>query len=127
MEIFVSRALAEIETTAPTIEANVAARLRLADEKRAEARRLLAEADTLAAHPKRLLSWLDRYITIEDNFSGETRKRSTLGPIAFSATDVPLPVPAPELFNEIVLGPAQVTSVGADELLPEEIEAMNVH
>jgi hypothetical protein len=102
----------------------VGERLRLADEKRHEARRLLAEAATLAAHPKRLLSWLDRYVTVEDTFSGETRKRNALGPIAFSSTDLPVSVPPPDLITEMVLGPAEVADVGSDELTDEEKEAL---
>jgi hypothetical protein len=126
LEIFVRRALAEIEQTALTIEANIANRLSAAEAKRLEARRLLAEADRLAADPKRLLNWLDRYITVTDTFSGEQRKRSTLGPIAFTQTDVPLSVPVPDVISEIAgLGPAQVLGVGTDELLPEEEEAIH--
>ena len=135
LEIFVRRALAEIEQTAPTIEANIANRLSAAEAKRLEARRLLAEADRLAADPKRLLNWLDRYVTVNASddahidgilVRGETRKRSVLGPIAFTDTDVPLSVPVPDVFNEIAgLGPAQVAEVGEDHLLPEEEEAIS--
>jgi hypothetical protein len=72
------------------------------------------------------IALLDRYVTVTDDFSGETRKRSVLGPIAFSDTDVPLPVPVPDIFNEIAgLGPAEVLDIGGDSLLPEEEEAIS--
>jgi hypothetical protein len=128
LELFVQDALREIEQTAPAIEAALAERISAAAAKRAEARCLLAEADRLAADPKRLQSWLDRYVSVTDNFSGESRKRNALGPIAFDATDVPLPTPVPDVISEIAgLGPAEVLGVGSDELLPEETEALNVH
>lgn len=124
LAIFVQRALVEIEETAPAIEDGVGELMRLAEERRQEARRLLAEADRLAAEPKRLMAWLSRYVTVTDEFSGEQHKRSNLGPIPFSSLDAPMPVQPPELINEMVFGPSEVMEVGSDEILDEEMEAI---
>ena len=115
LEQFVGTAVQEIGASASTIETNIKTRLRVADEKRYEARRLLAEAEQLAAEPKRLRDWLSRYTG-----------KSVLGPVAFSLIDLPLPVAPPELFAEIVLGPAEVMDVGDDTvILEEEREAIH--
>jgi hypothetical protein len=125
LEQFVTRAQEQIEERAPTVRAGVEGLVRDAHEKRMEARRLLEEADRLEAEPKRLLHWLDRYTTVEDPMSGEQRKASVLGPIAYESLDLPRREPVPELFEEIAgLPPATVIDVGSDEISEQEKEAM---
>lgn len=125
LEIWVGRTLVEIEEKAPEIEAGITTRLRTAEEKRTKAMRLLEEAARLSAEPQRLRNWLARYVTVTDEFSGERRKASVLGPIAFDALAVPHKEPVPSVFYEIAgIGPAEVVEVGSDELDPSEKEAM---
>lgn len=125
LEAFVASAQAQIEERGPQIRDGINGRLREADAKRAEARKLLEEANRLEAEPRRLLNWLDRYTTVTDTFSGEQRKASVLGPIAYETLGLPERLPAPELFHEITgLPPATVVEVGGDEVTDEEREAM---
>jgi hypothetical protein len=126
LEQFLATALEQIAELAPQIEDGLAGRQREAEAKRAEARRLLEEADRLAAEPRRLRNWLDRYTTTEDPLTGERRKTSTLGPIPFETMDLPVRVPVPPLFEEIAgLPPATVIGIGSDELTDEEMEAIS--
>jgi hypothetical protein len=126
LEMFVRNAEQQIVERAPVVRDGFATSLREAEAKRAEARRLLHEASRLEAEPKRLLNWLDRYTTVEDPESGEQRKASWLGPIAYEAMDLPVREPVPPLFEEIAgLAPATVIEVGSDEVAPEELEAIS--
>jgi hypothetical protein len=115
LESFIGSALEQIAARAPEVQRGLAALQQKADAKRAEARRLLDEADRLDARPRRLANWISRY-------TGE----SVLGPIAYEALDAPMRVPVPPLFDEIAgLPPATVVGVGSDDLTPEELEAMS--
>src|SRR5207248_8188642 len=116
----------EIAERAPDVREGINELLVAAEAKRAEALRLLEEADRLASQPRRLLNWLDRYVTVTDPDSGEQHKASHLGPIQFDVLAPPLPQPAPELFQKIAgLTPHEVVAVGGDELTDEELEAIH--
>lgn len=115
LEQFVQRAQAQIAARAPQVRAKLRERSLAAEEKRAEARRLLEEADGLASRPRALLYYLDRYTG-----------RSALGPIAYYQLGVPLPEPVPELFQQVArLAPGEVIEVGDDNLTDEELEAIS--
>jgi hypothetical protein len=115
LESFVTTAQEQIAARAPEVRNGLGALLRNAHAKRAEARRLLDEADRLEAEPKRLSHWLDRYTG-----------HSVLGPIAYESLPAPTRVPAPPLFDEIAgLPPATVIGIGSDDLTPEEKEALS--
>jgi hypothetical protein len=114
LEIFIVRANEEVFTRAPVIEERLAHQLMAAEEKRAEARALLAEAERMAGEPQRLHNWLAR-------FTGESK----LGPYAFAQMPLPwvgpMPGSADLVFRE---GEGQVAEIGSDEITPEERLAM---
>jgi len=116
LEAFINDAQLQIAERAPQIRAALRDRSLAADEKRAEARRLLAEADRLAAEPITLDGWLARY-----------DGRYHLGPIAYGVLDQAMPVEAPEMFKEIAgLTSRGVIEIGDDNLITdEEMEAIN--
>jgi hypothetical protein len=117
LQTFAQHAVAEVVELAPQMHAELDARVLAAEEKREQARRLLAEAERDAAEPKRMRNWLDRC-------TGE----STLGLYPFEEMGLPLPVPVPPLFERVAgLRPAEVIDVGSDEILPEELAAVNDH
>lgn len=118
LQQFAERAVETVCELAPHIRAGLANRLRLAEEKRREARELLAEADRLSAEPRRLNNWLARA-------TGD----SVLGLFPFEQMDLPTPTPVPELFQEIAglgLEPdnGEVVGLGSDQPTHEELEAM---
>jgi hypothetical protein len=101
LDVWVRGTLRTIANAAQAVESRLAERLAAAEAKRAEAVRLLEDATQLAARPMRLQAWFDRYVDVTDPSSGETRKVSALGPIAFDALAVPLKTPIPDLIREI--------------------------
>lgn len=105
LQAFARTAVQGVVDRAPQVQAGVAARLRLADEKRAEARAFLAEADRLAAEPTRLRDWIARA-------TGE----SPLGLVPFDHLGLPMRPPVPEVIEEIArLRPGEAIDLGSDD------------
>lgn len=111
LQEFAKSALANVREQAPKLYAGLTDRNREAEAKRLEARELLAEADRLAASPKRLRDWVDRC-------TGE----SPLGLVVFESLALPVRQPTPRLFEELAgLGPGEVAEIGSDEIVPGEV------
>jgi hypothetical protein len=105
LQQFARQAVETMRERATTIHAGLDERLREADAKREQARKLLAEADRVGAEPKRMRNWIDRA-------TGD----SALGLYAYADMPAPLATPVPEVFQEIAgLPPTTVVAVGHNE------------
>jgi hypothetical protein len=115
LETFVRQAEDEIRTRAPEVRQSLHEMSLAAEAKRAEARRLLEEAERLAAAPRKLLNWLDRYTG-----------KSYLGPIQWTALGVPAPEPMPELVQELArLTPGDVIAISDADIDDDWMEDTN--
>lgn len=95
---FVHKTLAEVKENEAALYGELQERVETAEEKRAEAQRLLAEADLLVGGVKRQHHWLDR-----------TTGRNVLGHYPFGLMDTPTPPQQPD-WAEAMAG-AQVMEV----------------
>jgi len=112
LEELVQRALREIVAREPQIRETLHEASAAAEAKRAEARRLLEEAERLASAPRRLMHWTDRYTG-----------RSFLGPIAWTHLGDVVPEPLPEFVGELArLTPQGVIPVNSNDLFNDEME-----
>jgi hypothetical protein len=114
LEEFVHGALREIQERAPRIRVSLRVLSLQAEAKRAEARRLLEEAEMLAARPKRLDNWLARY-----------DGRSVLGPMQWTVLGDVTPEPRPQLVDDLArLSPGVVLDANYPTT-DEEMEALS--
>jgi hypothetical protein len=106
LQVFGKHAVEVVSERADELRAGIAEQLQESEAKRLEARRLLDEADRLAAEPMRLQYWIDRA-------TGE----SVLGLFPFESMGSPMRPPVPAIFDEIAgLPPTTVIEVGSDDV-----------